>query len=178
MRVRLLFSESIRSLGANLSTTVAATMTVLIGMFLLGLFIALGSWAQGFGATRRRSCSSRSSSAPRHLHGEATDADQRRAAQARGRSARQGRSPSCPRPRRSSACASFARDRREPPLEPAARRRSRSRPKRRRERRSDRASLRAPRSRPGSRRSRTASEVSDRVLTRRARPRRSFPDRR
>ena len=44
MRLRLLFSESIRSLGANLSTTVAATMTVLIGMFLLGLFIALGSW--------------------------------------------------------------------------------------------------------------------------------------
>ena len=44
MRLRLLFSESIRSLGANVSTTVAATMTVLIGMFLLGLFIALGSW--------------------------------------------------------------------------------------------------------------------------------------
>jgi cell division transport system permease protein len=49
MRVRLLFSESFRSLGANLSTTIAATMTVLIGMFLLGLFIALGSWAQAFG---------------------------------------------------------------------------------------------------------------------------------
>ena len=44
MRVRLLFSESLKSLGANLSTTIAATMTVLIGMFLLGLFIALGSW--------------------------------------------------------------------------------------------------------------------------------------
>lgn len=44
MRIRLLFSESLRSLGANLSTTIAATMTVLIGMFLLGLFIALGSW--------------------------------------------------------------------------------------------------------------------------------------
>jgi cell division transport system permease protein len=44
MRVKLLFSESFRSLGANLSTTIAATMTVLIGMFLLGLFIALGSW--------------------------------------------------------------------------------------------------------------------------------------
>ena len=44
MRARLLFSQSIRSLGANLSTTIAATMTVLIGMFLLGLFIALGSW--------------------------------------------------------------------------------------------------------------------------------------
>ena len=43
-RFRLLFSEAWRSLGANLSTTVAATMTVLIGMFLLGLFIALGSW--------------------------------------------------------------------------------------------------------------------------------------
>jgi cell division transport system permease protein len=49
MRLRLLFSESVRSLGANLSTTIAATMTVLIGMFLLGLFIALGSWAQAFG---------------------------------------------------------------------------------------------------------------------------------
>ncbi|MEO5574679.1 MAG: permease-like cell division protein FtsX [Gaiellaceae bacterium] len=46
---KLLFSESFRSLGANLSTTIAATMTVLIGMFLLGLFIALGSWAQAFG---------------------------------------------------------------------------------------------------------------------------------
>jgi len=44
VRVKLLFSESLRSLGANLSTTIAATMTVLIGMFLLGLFIALGSW--------------------------------------------------------------------------------------------------------------------------------------
>ena len=44
MRLKLLFSESIRSLGANLSTTIAATMTVLIGMFLLGLFIGLGTW--------------------------------------------------------------------------------------------------------------------------------------
>ena len=44
MRLRLVFSESLRSLTASLSTTVAATMTVLIGMFLLGLFIALGSW--------------------------------------------------------------------------------------------------------------------------------------
>ena len=44
MRFRMLVSEAWRSLGANLSTTVAATMTVLIGMFLLGLFIALGTW--------------------------------------------------------------------------------------------------------------------------------------
>jgi cell division transport system permease protein len=43
-RSKLLFAEAWRSLGANLSTTVAATMTVLIGMFLLGLFIALGTW--------------------------------------------------------------------------------------------------------------------------------------
>jgi cell division protein FtsX len=34
----------VRSLGANLSTTLAATVTVLIGMFLLGLFIAFGTW--------------------------------------------------------------------------------------------------------------------------------------
>jgi cell division transport system permease protein len=53
MRVRLLFSESIRSLAANVSTTIAATMTVLIGMFLLGLFIAIGSWAQDFGQTQK-----------------------------------------------------------------------------------------------------------------------------
>jgi cell division transport system permease protein len=43
-RVRLIVSESLRSLGANLSTTLAATVTVLIGMFLLGLFIAFGTW--------------------------------------------------------------------------------------------------------------------------------------
>src|SRR3954463_11328002 len=43
-RFKLLVSEAWRSLGANWSTTVAATMTVLIGMFLLGLFIALGTW--------------------------------------------------------------------------------------------------------------------------------------
>jgi cell division transport system permease protein len=40
----MVFSESWRSLSANVSTTVAATVTVLIGMFLLGLFIALGTW--------------------------------------------------------------------------------------------------------------------------------------
>jgi cell division transport system permease protein len=43
MRLRLLISEAWRSLGANVSTTFAAMMTVLIGMFLLGLLIALGS---------------------------------------------------------------------------------------------------------------------------------------
>jgi cell division transport system permease protein len=37
-------SESWSSIRQNLSTSVAATMTVLIGMCLLGLFIALGTW--------------------------------------------------------------------------------------------------------------------------------------
>jgi cell division transport system permease protein len=44
-RLRLIMAEAVRSLGANLSTTFAATMTVLIGMFMLGLVIGLGSWA-------------------------------------------------------------------------------------------------------------------------------------
>jgi cell division transport system permease protein len=44
----MIVSESVRSLTSNLSTTVAATMTVLIAMFLLGLFIALGTWALAF----------------------------------------------------------------------------------------------------------------------------------
>jgi cell division transport system permease protein len=43
-RLRLFFSEAFRSVTSNISTTVAAVMTVLIGMFLLGLFIALGTW--------------------------------------------------------------------------------------------------------------------------------------
>jgi cell division transport system permease protein len=40
----MLFAEALRSIRASDSTTLAATMTVLIGMFLLGLFIALGTW--------------------------------------------------------------------------------------------------------------------------------------
>jgi cell division transport system permease protein len=44
-RFRLLMSEAVRSLGANVSTTAAATMTVLIGMFLLGFLIGLSTWA-------------------------------------------------------------------------------------------------------------------------------------
>ena len=43
-RLKLILTESLRSLGANVSTTLAATVTVLIGMFLLGLFIAFGTW--------------------------------------------------------------------------------------------------------------------------------------
>jgi cell division transport system permease protein len=40
----MLVSEALRSLRASASTTLAATMTVLIGMFLLGVLIALGTW--------------------------------------------------------------------------------------------------------------------------------------
>jgi cell division transport system permease protein len=39
-----MFAEAWSSISANVSTTFAATTTVLIGMFLLGLFIALGTW--------------------------------------------------------------------------------------------------------------------------------------
>jgi cell division transport system permease protein len=44
MRLRLVVSEAFRSIGASASTSFATTMTVLIGMFLLGLSIALGTW--------------------------------------------------------------------------------------------------------------------------------------
>ncbi len=43
-RLKMMFSEAGRSITSNLSTSIAATMTVLIGMFLLGLLIGLGTW--------------------------------------------------------------------------------------------------------------------------------------
>jgi len=48
MRLRMVGSEALRSITANLSTTVAATVTVLIGMFLVGLLIAFGTWARSW----------------------------------------------------------------------------------------------------------------------------------
>ena len=48
MRLRLIMSEALRSISANASTTFAATVTVLIAMFLLGLTIALWSWANAW----------------------------------------------------------------------------------------------------------------------------------
>ena len=44
MKLRVVVGEALRSLSASMSTTVAATLTVLIGMFVLGLTIALGTW--------------------------------------------------------------------------------------------------------------------------------------
>ena len=43
-RLKMILAEAVRSLSASMSTTVAATMTVLVGMFVLGLTIGLGSW--------------------------------------------------------------------------------------------------------------------------------------
>ena len=53
-RLKLLVTEAWRSLGANLSTTVAATMTVLISMFLLGLFVAFGTWMNSWSSHVKR----------------------------------------------------------------------------------------------------------------------------
>jgi cell division transport system permease protein len=44
----MLVSEAVRSVTANISTTFAATITVLIGMFLVGLLIAFGTYAQSW----------------------------------------------------------------------------------------------------------------------------------
>ena len=43
-RLRVILQEAWRSVTASMSTSVAATMTVLVGMFVLGLTIALGTW--------------------------------------------------------------------------------------------------------------------------------------
>ncbi len=43
-RLKLVVSEALRSMGANISTSFAAATTVLIGMFLLGMLIGLGTW--------------------------------------------------------------------------------------------------------------------------------------
>jgi cell division transport system permease protein len=48
MRLKMMLAEAVRSIAANVSTTVAATLTVLIGMFLLGLFIAFASYANSW----------------------------------------------------------------------------------------------------------------------------------
>jgi cell division transport system permease protein len=46
--MKMMLGEAVRSIGANISTTVAATMTVLIGMFLLGLVIAFATYARSW----------------------------------------------------------------------------------------------------------------------------------
>ena len=48
MKLRVVVAEAWRSLTASLSTTLAAALTVLIGMFLVGLLLGLGTWARSW----------------------------------------------------------------------------------------------------------------------------------
>jgi len=48
MRLKMFLGEAARSLTTNVSTTIAATLTVLIAMFLFGLVVALGSWVNSY----------------------------------------------------------------------------------------------------------------------------------
>jgi cell division transport system permease protein len=53
-RTRLVFVEALRSIGANVSTTVASAVSVLIGMFLIGVFIGLGTWLVSWSNDKKR----------------------------------------------------------------------------------------------------------------------------
>ncbi len=53
-RLRLIFSEALKSIGANLSTTFASAVSVLIGMFLIGAFIGLGTWLISWSEDKKR----------------------------------------------------------------------------------------------------------------------------
>lgn len=48
MKLSVVVAEAWRSLTASLSTTLASALTVLIGMFLVGLLIGLGTWARSW----------------------------------------------------------------------------------------------------------------------------------
>jgi cell division transport system permease protein len=53
-KLRVLVSEALRSIGANVSTTVASALSVLIGMFLIGIFIGLGTWLVSWSDDKKR----------------------------------------------------------------------------------------------------------------------------
>jgi cell division transport system permease protein len=53
-RFRVLFAEALRSIGANLSTTFASALSVLIGVFLIGVFIGLGTWLVSWSDDKKR----------------------------------------------------------------------------------------------------------------------------
>jgi cell division transport system permease protein len=55
MKLRVVVAEAWRSLTASLSTTLAAALTVLIGMFLVGLLIGLGTWARSWSEHQKKS---------------------------------------------------------------------------------------------------------------------------
>jgi cell division transport system permease protein len=48
VKLSVVVAEAWRSLTASLSTTLASALTVLIGMFLVGLLIGLGTWARSW----------------------------------------------------------------------------------------------------------------------------------
>jgi cell division transport system permease protein len=54
MRIRVLIAEALRSIGANLSTTFASALSVLIGVFLIGVFIGLGTWLVSWSDAKKR----------------------------------------------------------------------------------------------------------------------------
>jgi cell division transport system permease protein len=53
-RIKLIFSEALRSIGANLATTFASAVSVLIGMFLIGVFIGIGTWLVSWSDDKKR----------------------------------------------------------------------------------------------------------------------------
>jgi cell division transport system permease protein len=53
-RLRLILSEALRSIGANMATTFASAVSVLIGMFLIGAFIGLGTWLVSWSEDKKR----------------------------------------------------------------------------------------------------------------------------
>jgi cell division transport system permease protein len=53
-RIRLIFAEALRSIGANVATTFASAVSVLIGMFLIGAFIGLGTWLVSWSDDKKR----------------------------------------------------------------------------------------------------------------------------
>jgi cell division transport system permease protein len=53
-KIRTLFAEALRSIGANVSTTMASALSVLIGMFLIGVFIGLGTWLVSWSDDKKR----------------------------------------------------------------------------------------------------------------------------
>ena len=53
-RFRLILAEALKSIGANLSTTFASAVSVLIGMFLIGAFIGLGTWLVSWSEDKKR----------------------------------------------------------------------------------------------------------------------------
>jgi cell division transport system permease protein len=50
----MLLSEALRSITSNVSTTFAAVVTVLIGMFLIGILIAFGTYAESWTAHQKK----------------------------------------------------------------------------------------------------------------------------